>query len=101
MARPIYEAKEYSWKFELKAKVAYSKLIISMLENKGHCQMQEAAASGIVPDVGPPNTKEQEAALRPMCAQLKVRVCVCVGGGWGGGGATLFVTMVTQNDIFL
>jgi len=24
-----------------------------------------------VPDVGPPNTKEQEAALRPMCAQLK------------------------------
>jgi len=53
VARPIYEAKEYSWKFELKAK------------------MQEAAASGIVPDVGPPNTKEQEAALRPMCAQLK------------------------------
>ena len=43
--------------------------------------MHEAAASGIVPDVGPPNTKEQEAALRPMCAQLKVRVCVCVGGG--------------------
>ena len=34
--------------------------------------MHEAAASGIVPDVGPPNTKEQEAALRPMCAQLKV-----------------------------
>merc|ERR1719234_435358 len=53
VARPTYEAKDYSWKFELKAK------------------MLEAATSGIVPDVRPPNTKEQEAALRPMCAQLK------------------------------
>ena len=28
--------------------------------------MREAASSGEVPDIGPPNTKEQEAALRPM-----------------------------------
>ena len=35
--------------------------------------MREAASSGVVPDVGPPNTKEDEAALRPMCAQLKAR----------------------------
>jgi len=53
VARPIYEAKNYSWKFDLMTK------------------MREAASSGEVPDVGPPNTKEQEAALRPMCAQLK------------------------------
>ena len=33
--------------------------------------MREAASSGVVPDVRPPNTKEDEAALRPMCAQLK------------------------------
>ena len=38
-----------------------------------HLYMREAASSGEVPDVGPPNTKEQEAALRPMCAQLKVK----------------------------
>ena len=42
--------------------------------------MHEAAASGIVPDVGPPNTKEQEAALRPMCAQLKVSGGLCCYG---------------------
>ena len=34
--------------------------------------MLEAAVTGTVPDVEPPNTLEQEVALRPMCAQLKV-----------------------------
>ena len=35
-------------------------------------QMLEATVTGTVPDVEPPNTLEQEVALRPMCAQLKV-----------------------------
>ena len=34
--------------------------------------MLEAAVTGTVPDIEPPNTLEQEVALRPMCAQLKV-----------------------------
>ena len=37
-------------------------------------QMLEAAVTGTVPDVGPPNTLEEEVALRPMCVQLKVRL---------------------------
>jgi len=53
VARPIYEAKNYSWKFEIMEKI------------------REAASRGVVPAVGPPNTKEEEAALRPMCDQLK------------------------------
>ena len=36
--------------------------------------MLEAAVTGTVPDVEPPNTLEQEVALRPMCVQLKVRL---------------------------
>jgi hypothetical protein len=33
--------------------------------------MLEAARSGMVPDTGPPVTNAQEAAMRPMCDQLK------------------------------
>ena len=34
--------------------------------------MVNCAQTGLVPDIKPPVTKEQEAALRPMCDQLKV-----------------------------
>jgi hypothetical protein len=35
-------------------------------------QILECARTGLVPDTGPPVSKEQEAALRPMCDRLKV-----------------------------
>ena len=87
MALPIYEAKNYYWKFDLMAKVTF---LINNLEKSlypgqyceidfwkfkfvKHLQMREAASKGEVPDIRPPNTSEQEAALRPMCAQLKVK----------------------------
>ena len=41
--------------------------------------MLESARSGRVPDTGPPVTKEQEAALRPMCDQLKVNAFSVMG----------------------
>ena len=71
MARQIYQNKDYTCKFDLKRKVLKTILLnFTSVAN----QMLEAAVTGTVPDVGPPNTLEQEVALRPMCVQLKVRL---------------------------